>query len=157
MTQAKVKQELEQRIALAKSGKDVLTALRLGKNDAARFLRFGHARLAAEDFDGAEAAGRIATTIAPDTAAGWQLLGVAQARARRSSAAIASFAKVTALAPDSVASWLHLAEAQLSVLDFKAAAASLEQAIKRDPKASTPEGLRAQMLVVEILSAHSGD
>ena len=149
--------EMRRKLALMEKGElTPAAALGLRPSHACQLEQYAASCAASADFSTAAAAALLATTADPDSANAWLLLGNALGAQRKASAAIVALERVVAIDPAHLQGWVDLGEASLALLDYAAAARALTQAIALDPHARTPQGLRAQMLVVETIQSIEG-
>ena len=130
----------------------IAEAFGFSATDQAEFVQVARAAYQSNDFAGAADAALVALAINDSDTDAWLLMGLSLAQRRRSSAAREALNQLLKLKPDHLEGWVHLAEVELADMKAEAAAAALKKAIELDPKALTPHGLRAQILVVEALS-----
>src|SRR5262249_19968713 len=122
-------------------------------SDAERFVKFGISALGEADYETAASAATVAIALDDGQLEAWLVLGAARALQNRAAAPVQAYRPALARDERCLRAWVDLAQAYLLALDYAQAAEAVKQAIALDPEAKTPAGLRAQMIVVELLSA----
>ena len=128
----------------------------LKAEDALGFARVGLGFLAQNKDDAAYAAGQLCSALDDKCAEGWFVRAASAARLGKEAEAIGAYQKVLELAPSHLPAAVDLAELHIRRLQYAEAAKRLDYVLKADPKAETPAGKRAQVLVVSTLMQLEG-